>query len=374
MRKKVLILGHNDATQFIDVFNQYVRLFDPDKFEVTVAYLTGAPNDDTEKRTIAEKVMFLNVSKKSIRGLKIGPIKKLLGLCRENNYEIVICHRYKPSYIMMWVAQFCKIPALVFVMHELKTMSSIARQLLIATLRRSNMLFAGVSNAVRDDMRKSLWCVPDDRIITLYNMIDIELTEPQLLTRKEARIKLDIDEDTFLFGNLARLAPNKDHQTLIRAFALIKPSCPKAKLIIMGDGELESELKEQVRVAGLAGDVIFAGYVNTAYIYMKAFDCFVLSSTQEAFGRVLLEAMIARLPVIATSVNGIPEVVGTAGTLIKAKDAAAFSSAMKNIFDLSAAERNKLGDIAYQHAQENYSIPTFQKQFWQQPLVKSIKE
>jgi glycosyltransferase involved in cell wall biosynthesis len=374
MRKHILILGHNDATQFIDIYNQYTRLFDKDKYEVTVVYLTGEPNETVRQRTIAEQVVFLNQSKKDIRTLKMSPIRKLLALCREKRFQIVICHRYKPTYIMMWVAQFYKIPALLFVMHELGTMSSINRQLTIACLGRKNMLFAGVSNAVRDDIHQSLWRMSKERVATLYNMIDMELTEPQLLSRKEARLALNLPEDAFVFGNIARLAPNKDQENLIRAFSLIKPYCPQAKLIIIGNGDLAPRLKEQVKTVGLCDDILFTGFLPGGFRYMKAFDCFVLSSIQEAFGRVLLEAMMARLPIIATRVHGIPEVVGEAGVLIKPKDASAFASAMKQVYTLSEQEREHQGEKAYQRVVNHFSIPIFHEQFWQLPLVQPLKE
>ena len=374
MRKNILILGHNDATQFIDIYNQYTRLFDKNKYEVTVAYLTSAPSDEVKKRTLAENTIFLNIPKKNVRTLKIGAIRKLLALCREKNFEMVICHRYKPTYIMMWVAQFHKIPAMIFVMHELRTMASFNRQLLIAALQRKNMLFAGVSNAVRDDMRKDLWCVPKERVITLYNVIDIDLTEPQFLPREEARAALHLPHDAFVFGNLARLVRNKDQENLIHAFSLIKPYCPKAKLIIVGEGELETKLKEQVKSLGLTDDIIFTGFLTSGLRYMKAFDCFVLSSIQEAFGRVLIEAMIAKLPIIATTVNGIPEVVSNAGTLVKPKNAVQLAEAMKHIYAASAEERAQLGQTAYQQAATHFSIPTFYQYFWQLPLIRHISE
>ncbi len=374
MRKNILILGHNDATQFIDIFNQYTLLFDKQKYKVTVAYLTGNPSEETNKRTLAEEVLFLNIPKKSIRGLKIAAIITLLKLCRKERYEIVICHRYKPTYIMMWVAQFCKIPALFFVMHELKTMTSRARQLVIALLARKNMIFAGVSNAVRDDMQKSLWCIPKDRVITLYNMIDIDHTEPALLSREAARNALNINADEVVFGNIARLAPNKDQASLINAFAAIKKDCPKEKLIILGDGELESALKEQIAALKLQQDIILTGFIPNAFRYMKAFDCFVLSSIQEAFGRVLIEAMIAKLPIIATRVNGIPEVVGDVGILIPAKDVNSFAAAMKENYFLDNAQREKIGENAYARVTNYFSIPAFQQQFWNVELLKRLKD
>lgn len=373
MRKHILILGHNYATQFIDIYNQYASLFDKKEYVVTVAYLTGEPNEKVKQRTAAENVIFLNLPKMSIRALKLLAVKKLFVLCRNKKFHMVICHRYKPTYIMMWVAQLCSIPALIFVMHELSTMSSICRQLLITCLARKNMLFAGVSNAVRNDMCKNLWYIPKERVATLYNMIDVKLTEPQILTRSEARIALKLSKEDFVFGNIARLARNKDQQSLIHAFSLIKPSCPRAKLIIIGDGKLESHLREQVKSYGLTQDVLFTGFLPNGFRYMKAFDCFVLSSTQEAFGRVLLEAMIAKLPIIATRVHGIPEVLGNNGILTDPKDPTAFASAMTQVYGLPDDVLNEKGSKGYQHAITHFSIPKFHEQFWQLPLIKTIK-
>ncbi len=370
MRKNILILGHNYATQFVDIFNQYACLFDRKQYHVTVAYLTGKEDQTVKDRTLADEILFLEASKKSIRGLKIGQIQRMLALCKERQFEIVICHRYKPSYLMMWVAQFIKIPALIFVMHELNTMASINRRLLIAALYRKNMLFAGVSNAVRDDIRRHIWRVPPENVVTLYNVIDVPLTEPQLLTRDEARTALKVRDTDFVFGQLARLVPNKDQKNLINAFAAIKPECPNAKLMIIGNGVLEEALKQQVAELKLEQDVIFTGYLTAGFRYVRGFDCFVLSSTQEAFGRVLLEAMIGKCPIIATKTNGIPEVVGNAGIIVPPKDTTALSNAMKIIYHLPSDAKIEMVEKAYTHMQTQFSIPVFHQTFWQLPLIK----
>lgn len=374
MRKHILIFGHNYASQFVDIFNQYTLLFDKTKYKVTVLYLTGKPDQAVRDRTLAEEVIFLNVSKQSISMLKINAVRKLLALCREEKFQMVICHRYKPSYIMLWVAQFCRIPALFFVMHELKTMSSIARRLLIAMLQRKNMIFAGVSNAVRDDIRRDVWFIPKERIITLYNMIDVDLTQPMLYSKTEARQALNLPEDAFLFGNVARLVPNKSIDVLIHAFSQIHSECPRAKLILIGAGALEQTLKAQVAALQITDKVIFTGYVTKAFRYMPALDCFVLSSKQEAFGRVLLEAMIAKLPLIATRTNGIPEVIGHAGSIIPPNNASALAAAMKEMYSSSEEQQLENGNKAYQRALDYFSIPCFQHTFWGLPLTQSLKE
>ena len=253
-------------------------------------------------------------------------------------------------------------------------MAAIHRQILVRCLTRHNMIFAGVSNAVRDDMRNKLSFLPKERIVTLYNAIDVLQTEPLFFTRTAAREALNFTANDFIFGHVARLARNKDQASLIQAFALIKPYCPRAKLLMMGEGSLVSELQQQVQQLELTANIIFTGFVPGAFRYMPAFDCFVLSSIQEAFGRVLIEAMLAKIPIIATSVNGIPEIIThSAGTLVKASDPANLAAAMQKIYHVSQQERLQQGEQNYQHVISQFSISAFFQQFWRLPLIQALK-
>ncbi len=365
-RQAVLILGHNDATQFIDIYNQYTKLFDQTQYQVTVGLLTGEPRPVTRERLLAEEVIFFNFSKKQIRGLKLLPLWHLYRLSRQKKFRIVICHRYKPIYLMMWIAKLIQFEALFAIMHELNTMSSRGRRFLMRLLyRQKKMFFAGVSDAVRNDLRTALAFIPQERVITLYNAMDMSLCEPRLLSREAARDALSLPSDAFIFGNIARLVPNKDQHTLIRAFATLKATCPQAKLIILGEGALEGALKAEVAALQLQEDILFTGFLPHAARYIKAFDCFVLSSVQEAFGRVLLEAMLAKCPIIATRAHGIPEVMGKQGILVDPGDMAALTEAMKQYYHQSKEALRSTGEQGYTHLSMQYALPAFQQQFWQ---------
>jgi len=370
MRKQILIFCHGYATQFIDINNQYTQLFSNDRYEVTVAYLVGKPDDAIKARHIAPNVLFIHSPPRSTRGLKLFAFKKMLQLQREKSFEIVICHRYKPTYIMLWVARFSNIPVLFSVMHELKTMHSLSRKFIVWLLAKRNIIFAGVSNAVRNDLQQDVWGIPSERIITLYNMIDIDATEPELLDKQIARKQLNLSPNDFIFGTIGRLVKAKDQETLINAFAYIKPHCPNAKLIIMGDGELEISLKKQIQQLHLTNDVIMMGYVDKAFKYMKAFDVFVLPSIKEAFGRVLLEAMIAKIPIIATQINGIPEVIDEAGILIPGNDPSVLAKEMLALYQASSEQLNNRGNKGYQRVTTLFSLQRFQDIFWSLPLVR----
>ncbi len=107
------------------------------------------------------------------------------------------------------------------------------------------------------------------------------------------------------------------------------------------------------------------GFVPEAYRYLKAFDVFLLTSVKEAFGRVLPEAMTARVPVIGTRVNGIPEVIGEAGQLIPPRDRAALEEAMLALYQMTPEMRVRWGEKGYQRVQAQFSLTRFNEVFWQ---------
>jgi len=127
-----------------------------------------------------------------------------------------------------------------------------------------------------------------------------------------------------------RLVPVKDHRTLLKAFALLRAS-RDARLVIFGEGPLESELRAAAQEAGIGEDVLFAGYVNDPAACYAAADLFVLSSTSEGFGNVLVEAMASGVPVVSTDApHGPREILddGRFGALVPVGDAAALAKAM----------------------------------------------
>jgi glycosyltransferase involved in cell wall biosynthesis len=132
-----------------------------------------------------------------------------------------------------------------------------------------------------------------------------------------------------------RLVPVKDHFTLLKAFALLRAS-RRARLVIFGEGPLEAELRRCAAELGIGGDVLFAGYVNDPTACYALADLFVLSSTSEGFGNVLIEAMAAGVPVVSTDApHGPREILagGRFGPLVPAGDGQALAAAMAATLD-----------------------------------------
>ncbi|AUQ68767.1 CDP-glycerol glycerophosphotransferase family protein [Phaeobacter inhibens] len=107
-----------------------------------------------------------------------------------------------------------------------------------------------------------------------------------------------------VFLTLGRLSVEKDHAKLIRAFHEILTDTPDAKLVILGEGPLRSNLEQQIRRLGLANNVYLPGHTSNPFPMLKQADCFVLSSNHEGQPMVLFEAMILQKPIVATDITG----------------------------------------------------------------------
>jgi glycosyltransferase involved in cell wall biosynthesis len=119
-----------------------------------------------------------------------------------------------------------------------------------------------------------------------------------------------LDKGTYLIGTISRLVSQKDIPTLLRAFQIVNSAYSDSRLMIVGGGELENELKELSRDLGVAPYVIWVGRTQDVRPFLKTMDVFCLTTTYEGFGLVLLEAIEAQIPIVASNNSSIPEVLG----------------------------------------------------------------
>jgi glycosyltransferase involved in cell wall biosynthesis len=159
-----------------------------------------------------------------------------------------------------------------------------------------------------------------------------------------------------VFGTVGRLVAFKAHGDLIDAFGRVEREMPDARLIIIGRGPLEAELKARVAAAGLQGRVLIHGFLDDAARYMTAFDAFVLPSRHEPFGLVLLEAMISRVPVTASDSGAPGEVLDQKGLLFPSGDPATLAQRLLTIYRATPAERAQLAQDGYERARGHFSL------------------
>jgi glycosyltransferase involved in cell wall biosynthesis len=207
-----------------------------------------------------------------------------------------------------------------------------------------------ISDAVRAfHIRAGL---PAEKLITIHYGLDSVPDVPSELTPAEA----GIPDDAPLLLAVGRLIEQKDHATLLDAFARVAAARPGTRLAILGWGRLEDETRARIRRLGLDESVVLPGRVEPRDWLQRA-DVFVHTSRWEGFGIVLLEAMLAGLPVVATRVSAIPEIVVNAetGILVDPGDVSGVARALAELLD-DATVRRAMGDAGRRRAEEEFSV------------------
>jgi glycosyltransferase involved in cell wall biosynthesis len=188
--------------------------------------------------------------------------------------------------------------------------------------------------------------------VTIHYGLDDVPSAPSEITPEAA----GVDPDAPLLLAVGRLIEQKDHATLLHAFARVRETHPSARLAILGWGPLESATREVARSLGLGDAVLTLGRVEPR-AWLERADLFVHTSRWEGFGIVLLEAMLSGLPVVATAVSAVPEIVvdGETGFLAAPGDAAAVSNRIAELLD-APERRAAFGAAGLARAKREFSV------------------
>lgn len=181
------------------------------------------------------------------------------------------------------------------------------------------------------------------RLRVVWNGVD-----PITLNHRHELAEVIKSRGKLIIGTLGTLIPQKDYATLLRAVAILKVRFSDFRLIIAGDGPLRKELEQQQEQLGLQEHVRMLGWVaDASQSVLPHFDIFVQSSRWEAMSIVILEAMAAKKPIVATRVGDNPKVIvdGETGLLVDSGDAEAIALTLEGLL-ISEAERRRLGEAA----------------------------
>lgn len=166
------------------------------------------------------------------------------------------------------------------------------------------------------------------RVVTIRNGVDAERFETSLDVAALRR-SLGVTPDDVLAAVVARLEPQKGHDTVIEAAAALKERWPQLRFLFVGGGSREAELPALVDRRGLRDRILFTGFRTDSADIMRAADLSVLVSTKEGLSNTLLESLAAGRPVIASRVGGNPEVVSRdVGFLVPPRDPQALAEAL----------------------------------------------
>jgi len=281
--------------------------------------------------------------------------------------------------VLAWVLSYRK-AKLFLSEHEHLTSSYIergrAKPSYLKNLIRFSYPFASgvvaVSRGVREDLCE-LGNLPEHLVRVIHNPAAIGIASHQEAAPVKAQLWGGGVE--FHILTVGRLAPQKDHSTLIKAFALL-PKGMNAKLVILGEGPLRAELEALVTQLKLDDRVLLPGFMIDPYPWFRSADLFVLSSLWEGFANVIVEAFECGLPVVSTNCpSGPAEILedGRFGRLVPVSDPAALSAAIAESLYIShnkAALKHRAQDFSVRKISDEYLAYMFREC----PICKNIIE
>ncbi len=334
------------------------------EFDTTSAYLTQLPSPG-DNPSHSRQVKFFDFNRRNLKGLRIGAVFQLWKFCRQHRFDVIITHRFKPLYLVLIVNKLLSQKARCFsVIHANGEFDRPYRRFLLRYLADQYWTFIGVSSSVRANILAfPNTGLSETKVTFINNALDVEKIDQGLLPTTMARQQLGLEQDHFVFGTIGRLVKVKGHIDLLKAFLPISQRHSKARLVIIGGGELQNDLYRFITANQMQKSVILTGPLTDAFQYLKAFDVFVLSSHSEGLPLAVLEAMIAHRPIIATDVGSTRSVIGDRGCAIRPKDIPALTTNMQRYLNTPLQELEAIGNALRHRVEQEFSIQTFRSQY-----------
>jgi len=266
---------------------------------------------------------------------------KSLSVIREENVRLCHCQGFLSSFLGYLLFKITNTPYIVTV-QRLETDRGLLRRLAYQNAR----LCIGSSQAVKDYFNS----IGIKNVKVIPNGIDFERFQD--VERTHAREKLGAGQD-FLIMTVARLEKVKGLKYAIRAMDILykKYQLSNIKYFIIGEGSERKKIENFIQRLGLGDKVVLLGQIKNEDVpnYLAAADCFLLSSLKEGFGIVVLEAMAASVPIVATGVGGVLDIIedGKTGLLVEPQNPQKIAEA---VFRISS--NSGLADLVVSNAEE----------------------
>ncbi|HXE72544.1 MAG TPA: glycosyltransferase family 4 protein [Candidatus Nitrosotenuis sp.] len=272
------------------------------------------------------RVLALPISRE-LRPLEdLASLLDLVYLIRRLRPDVVHTHTSKAGFLGRLAAWLCRVPLILHTIHELPENSTDSpwRKALYRALEQVAARWATHLITVSEPNRRQILAAkicPERKLTLIREGLALERYRPST-PAAEVRRRLGIPAQAPVVGTLARLEPAKGHVYLLEAFARVLEARPDAWLVCVGGGHLRPDLEARSRDMGLAGRVVFTGFVEDVVDLVASFDVFALASLYEGLGVAILEAMALGRPTVCTAVGGVLDVVvdGETGYLVPPRD------------------------------------------------------
>jgi len=280
-------------------------------------------------------------------GFSVDVLGRLAGILKDRRIEVIHTHNPLVHHYGVLGGRWARVPVVVNTLHGFGNLddSRKTRMIFDASCLFSTRVVC-VCHALDRHLRK-VTTAAGKRSVVIPNGIPVE---------RFTSIEHPASGPDMVFGAVGRLAPVKDHRTLLHAFALLSRRHASARLEILGDGPLRAQLEDLAAQLGLADRIRLVAPVLDVAVFLARVNVFAMSSLTEGLPLTLLEAMAAGVPVVATSVGAIPEIVAGAGCgwLAPPGDPAALAASMEAA--LASAARPSMGMRGRDYALRFHSL------------------
>lgn len=338
-RKKILFLitksNWGGAQRYV---YDLATTLDHTRFEPVV--ITGGSGELTDKlRTVGIRTITLQTLQRDISITKeLGFMRELWRVVRTEKPDVLHVNSSKAGGVGCFVGRLARVPRVIFTAHGWAFNEDrpwwqklIIKKLHWWTVMLSHQTIA-VSNAIVSQMD---WPLAQRRMVVINPGRTVLEFESRLMARTTLALQhpplAPYTADVWLCI-LAELHPIKQHQMLFSVIESVVQDFKHVRLVCIGDGELRSQLETDITEHQLEQHIFVTGPIHEAATLLKAADMFVLPSKSESYGYVLHEAGLARVPIIASNVGGITDIISdeSEGTLCDATNPETLESAIRN--------------------------------------------
>jgi len=282
---------------------------------------------------------------------------KLVAFIRRERFSVVHTNDLYSNLFALPAAWLARVPVIVSSRRDLGRWwwYTPARRKLLRRIQRLSTRVLVNSEAVRQELITRDGFAPE-RIVVVYNGIDTERFAAARADR-EKLIPGTSANDKLIIMTANMHTGAKGHGDLIEAARTVRETCPEARFLLAGDGEMRAFFEEQVRTAGLARMFIFLGHRTDIPQLLSCCDIGVLTSRSEGLPNAVLEYLAAGLPVVATAVGGVPEIIenGVHGLLIPPDNPGALSTAILRLMK-DEQLRERLGKAGRERVETRFNF------------------
>ncbi len=326
----------------------FLKNVDRCRYDIVPILLTRPWERENEFRQKVKKEYYfiheVPVAKNATEGYhRIARCYRLIySILRNGSFDLIHTNGYFADIIGLPIALMLHIPAITtchgFISNNWKY--RLYNKLDHVALRFFNKIIA-VSAEIKDDLIRS--GISGSRILVIPNAVDMNYKEGLcIINRQQQHRYLNIKTDDFVIGYIGRLSEEKGIKYLIEAGLLLSKSRVPLKVLIIGDGSQRKELEDYVKEKNMNQQIIFTGFQADIEKWLPALDVFVLPSLTEGTPMALLEAMSFGIPVVASRVGGVPNIVmnGQNGILVSAGNSKEIADSLNLLFqDISFRQK-----------------------------------